>query len=301
MNGLEGGGVTAALVSVSFWLSLAVALLALAASVLGALGKERAVKKTSLASLAGVWILQFLLAFAVGSRWVEVGHQPWQTLYEVLLLVSAFLVLSYLLVRFTLREFRSTRISASIFDFFTALTAGTTALLLAIGMGKDDSASVLPPALKSYWMAPHVVAYTFAYATLAIACVAVVTWWGVSLLQKVRAGKVSEETGRWLGEFDRFAYAIVAVGFPFLTAALLMGSLWGQEAWGSYWGWDSKEVAALISWIIYVIYLHLRLVARWRGGRLYSVLFIGAVSIAVCFLLFSYLPASFSSLHRYAE
>ncbi len=300
MNGMESGGLTALLVRVSLWLSLAVSLAALAASLLGGLGKEKPAKRFSTVSLAGTWILQLLLAGAVGARWWEVGHQPWQTLYEVLVLVSAFLVLSYLLVRFALREFRSTKISAAIFDFFTALAAGTTALLLAIGMGKDDSASVLPPALKSYWMAPHVVAYTFAYATLAIACVAVITWWGVSLLQKVRGGKVSEETGRWLGEFDRFAYAIVAVGFPFLTAALLMGSLWGQEAWGSYWGWDSKEVAALISWIIYVIYLHLRLVARWRGGKLYAVLFVGALSIAVCFLLFSYLPASFSSLHKYA-
>ncbi len=300
MSGMESGSVTAFLVRVSFWLALATGLAAGVASLLGFLGRVKALKKFSLASLAGMWVLQFLLAGAVGTRWLEVGHQPWQTLYEVLLLVSAFLVFSYLLVRFALREFRSTRISAAIFDFFTALTAGTAALLLFIGMGKDDSASVLPPALKSYWMAPHVVAYTFAYATLAIACVAVVTWWVVSFLQKTRGGRVSEETARWLGDFDRFAYAIVAVGFPFLTAALLMGSLWGQGAWGSYWGWDSKEVAALISWIIYVIYLHLRLVARWRGGKLYSVLFIGALSIAVCFLLFSYLPASFSSLHKYA-
>ncbi len=300
MMGFGGAGVTGFLVGVSLWVSLVVALSALGAAAAGALGREKGARRASLVSLTGTWILQFLLAGAVAARWVEVGHQPWQTLYEVLLLVSAFLVFSYLLVRFALREFRSTRIAGAIFDFFTALTAGATALLLVIGMGKDDSASVLPPALKSYWMAPHVVAYTFAYATLAIACVAVVTWWSVSLLKKVRGGRVSEETARWLREFDRFAYAIVAVGFPFLTAALLMGSLWGQEAWGSYWGWDSKEVAALISWIIYVIYLHLRLVAGWRGGKLYTVLFLGAVSIAVCFLLFSYLPASFSSLHKYA-
>ena len=301
MTGLEGGGWTALLVEVSFWLSLAVGLSALAASLLGVAGRERGQRRLSTFSLGGMWVLQLLLAGAVAVRWIEVGHQPWQTLYEVLLLVSAFLVFSYLMVRFALREFRSSRISAAIFDFFTALTAGSTALLLFIGMGKDDSASVLPPALKSYWMAPHVVAYTFAYATLGIACTAVVTWWGVSLAARLRKGRVSQETGRWLAEFDRFAYAVVAVGFPFLTAALLMGSLWGQEAWGSYWGWDSKEVAALISWIIYVIYLHLRLVAGWRGGRLYAVLFAGAVSIAVCFLLFSFLPASFSSLHRYAE
>ena len=285
----------------SLYLSICVGMLSLVSAVAGILKKERTEKICSFSSIVLLWVLEGFLGLAVALRWIEVGHEPWQTIYEVLVLCAAFLVLSYIGVRYALREFRKGLVSKVIFNVFTAVVSAFTIGLLMYAKGKDDSGSFLPPALKSYWMAPHVVAYTFAYAMLFIACAAVFTWWIVSLIQKLKGGKVSRETKAWLEDFDRFSYALVAVGFPFLTAALLMGSLWGQEAWGSYWGWDSKEVAALISWIVYVIYLHLRIAGGWKGGKLYFVLFVGALSIAVCFLLFSYLPASFSSLHRYAE
>lgn len=283
------------------FLALGVGLVSLSAALAGLLGKLAAARRLSLAGLAGLWLLQPVLVGAVLLRWVEVGHEPWQTLYEVLLLCSAFLALSCLGVRLALREFRRGSIGSALFDLFTAVSAVFAAGLLFYGAGKDDSAATLPPALRSAWMAPHVVAYVFAYAALFIACAGVVTWWLVAGWSKIRPGAISQDTRRWLADFDRCAYAIVAVGFPFLTAALLMGSLWGQTAWGNWWGWDSKEVAALVSWIVYVIYLHLRLLKGWRGGSLLAVLFLGGLSIVVCFVLFSYLPASFSSVHRYAE
>ena len=105
----------------------------------------------------------------------------------------------------------------------------------------------------------------------------------------------------WLAGFDDFSFRIVAVGFPFMTAALMMGSLWGQDAWGNYWGWDAKEVSALVSWLVYLIYIHLRLVGGWRGEKLFLLLIVGALAIITCFLVFSYLPESQSSMHKYAE
>lgn len=105
----------------------------------------------------------------------------------------------------------------------------------------------------------------------------------------------------WIDGFDRFSFQIFGVGFPFLTAGLLMGAFWAQEAWALYWGWDSKETAALISWLIYVVFLHLRFVAGWRGERSLWVILAGAVSILVTFQLFNYLPASQDSLHKYTD
>jgi len=106
---------------------------------------------------------------------------------------------------------------------------------------------------------------------------------------------------RWQSGADRFTWLIFVVGFPFLTSGLVQGSLWAQEAWANYWAWDSKEVSALISWVFYAVYLHLRYVAGWRGEKGMMLLCAGALSIFITFQLFGYLPDSQKSLHRYTD
>lgn len=105
----------------------------------------------------------------------------------------------------------------------------------------------------------------------------------------------------WEREADRFTWLIFVVGFPFLTAGLMQGALWAQEAWAIYWGWDSKEVSALISWLFYAVYLHLRYLAGWRGEKGMMLLCAGALSIYITFQLFGFLPDSQKSLHRYTD
>lgn len=105
----------------------------------------------------------------------------------------------------------------------------------------------------------------------------------------------------WEREADRFTWLIFVVGFPFLTAGLMQGALWAQEAWAIYWGWDSKEVSALISWLFYAVYLHLRYLAGWRGEKGMMLLCAGALSIYITFQLFGFLPDSQRSLHRYTD
>jgi len=91
------------------------------------------------------------------------------------------------------------------------------------------------------------------------------------------------------------------VGFPFLTAGLFMGAFWAQEAWANYWGWDSKENSALITWLIYLAYVHLRMLGRYRGEKAMAVLGAGALSVLITFQMFGYLPDSQKSLHRYTD
>ena len=130
---------------------------------------------------------------------------------------------------------------------------------------------------------------------------------GVLLLALVIAGlsQLSPRKMAWFDGWeegsDRFTWRIFVVGFPFLTAGLVQGALWAQEAWALYWGWDSKEVSALISWIFYAVYLHLRYVAGWRGERGMWILLFGGLSVYITFQLFGDLPASQSSLHRYTD
>ncbi|MCZ6598967.1 MAG: cytochrome c biogenesis protein CcsA, partial [Planctomycetota bacterium] len=100
---------------------------------------------------------------------------------------------------------------------------------------------------------------------------------------------------------DQVSYRAFAVGIPFLTAGLFMGAFWAQEAWANYWGWDSKENSALMSWLVYVVYIHLRMLGGYRGERAMVVLMGGALSIFLTFQVFGYLPDSQKSLHRYTD
>lgn len=64
---------------------------------------------------------------------------------------------------------------------------------------------------------------------------------------------------------DDVMYRAIAIGFAFFTVATILGALWAAEAWGTYWQWDPKETWALIVWLNYAAWLHLRLVKGLRG------------------------------------
>ncbi len=67
---------------------------------------------------------------------------------------------------------------------------------------------------------------------------------------------------------DEISYRAVAIGFPVFTlGGLIFAAIWAQEAWDRYWGWDPKEVWALITWFFYAVFLHLRLSKGWHGEK----------------------------------
>lgn len=124
----------------------------------------------------------------------------------------------------------------------------------------------------------------------------------VFLVMKLRGSLPDiEKLGGLEREYDEVSFRAFAVGMPFLTAGLFMGAFWAQEAWANYWGWDSKENSALITWLVYVVYIHLRMLGGYRGERAMGVLLGGAFSIFATFQLFGYLPDSQKSLHRYTD
>lgn len=69
-------------------------------------------------------------------------------------------------------------------------------------------------------------------------------------------------------DLDEISYRAIAIGFPIFTlGALIFAMIWAQEAWGRFWGWDPKETWALITWLFYSVYLHLRLARIWQGKK----------------------------------
>ena len=87
-----------------------------------------------------------------------------------------------------------------------------------------------------------------------------------------------------LAKLDILTYRIVAVGLPLLTVGIITGAWWAKEAWGAYWQWDPKETAALASWTVYALYMHLHTRGSWRGFRSAWMSVLGFISIMFCYL-----------------
>jgi cytochrome c-type biogenesis protein CcsB len=79
---------------------------------------------------------------------------------------------------------------------------------------------------------------------------------------------------------DELAYRTTASAFPIWTFGIIAGAVWGQAAWGRYWGWDPKETWSFIVWVLYAAYLHARATAGWRGRRAAWISALGVAAIA---------------------
>lgn len=145
----------------------------------------------------------------------------------------------------------------------------------------------LMPALQSVWFVPHVIVYIFAYALLGVSAIV-----AVKALWDDWRGGLSTST-------VHLADNMVYIGFAFLTLGLVFGAIWGKEAWGHYWNWDPKEIWALLTWIVYLAYMHIRThrpklirPAMWTLAAAFIVLLI-------CWFGVNYLPSAQDSIHSY--
>lgn len=152
-----------------------------------------------------------------------------------------------------------------------------------LGMGSGN----LRPALRSVWFIPHIIAYMLAYASLSAATVYAVVLW-------VRGASKPADAGQ-----TRMLDRLVRFGWSFLTLGMMMGALWAKEAWGDYWTWDPKETWALITWVGYLVYIHLT--GRVKDRALaYAWLIFSFLLLQMCWYGVNYLPSSASSMHTYA-
>ena len=96
--------------------------------------------------------------------------------------------------------------------------------------------------------------------------------------------ELSSNAFRLSEQLDSLSYRTITVGFLLLSVGLVSGAVWANEAWGSWWSWDPKETWALICWLVYAAYLHIRLIRGWQGRRPAVVAAVGLVVIAVCYI-----------------
>jgi ABC-type transport system involved in cytochrome c biogenesis permease subunit len=96
---------------------------------------------------------------------------------------------------------------------------------------------------------------------------------------------------------DNLTYKTIGVAFPLLTLMIATGAYWANKTWGSYWSWDPKETWALITWLVYAGYLHMRITRGWRGRRAAYFAIIGFAVVLFTFFGVTYL---LPGLHAYA-
>jgi cytochrome c-type biogenesis protein CcsB len=105
-----------------------------------------------------------------------------------------------------------------------------------------------------------------------------------SLVEKNESRQFKESNFDLSKLLDNLSYRIIGFGFPLLTIGILSGAVWANEAWGSYWSWDPKETWALLTWLIFAIYLHTRITRGWEGKRPAFIAAFGFLMVWICFL-----------------
>lgn len=99
--------------------------------------------------------------------------------------------------------------------------------------------------------------------------------------------------------YDEVAYRCITIGFPLLTIGIITGGLWANHAWGTYWSWDPKESMALVTWLSYAAYIHLRIHRECSAEKLSIVTIAGMILTLLTYLGFNSL--GFGGLHSYGR
>lgn len=231
-----------------------------------------------------------LLGFIIHSiwlalRWRTAHYIPLSNLYESVSFFAWAIIFIYLIV-----ETRHRLLVAGAFVLPVAF------LLACFGLLLDKEVKPLMPSLQSFWLGLHVSTCFLGYGSFAIA-------FSLGLMHILQERQLkSKKLGALflrlpsLDVLDKLEYRTIAFGFTMLTLGIISGSIWAQSAWGRYWSWDPKETWSLITWFIYAIYLHARLISGWRGRKAAYLVIVGFLVV-----LFTYLGVSFllSGLHSY--
>jgi cytochrome c-type biogenesis protein CcsB len=211
-------------------------------------------------------------------RWYEsyliapdIGHIPISNLYEVFILFCLITALLYLHYE---QLFKTRQLGGFV---LVVINAAVGFILWYTFDRHANEIQPLVPALQSYWMKIHVPANFIGYGAFSLAAMVA----GAYLLAKrgILASRLPAPH-----VLDDLMYKAIAVGFAFFTIATILGAMWAAEAWGGYWSWDPKETWALIVWLNYAAWLHLRLMKGLRGSMLAWWALVGLLVTTFAFL-----------------
>ena len=247
------------------------------------------------------------------NRWLVSNHFPLSNLYESTIFLAWSLTTIYLLLYKTSQN-----------DWLGVIMAPSAMLIYGfavVGLPEEmQKITLLIPALQSYWLMMHVSMMILSYAALLLGSLLSMTFLIIQyetivnfFLSNINLNKyysqllsttdntiyqasldanthnlellcVKKKTFDLLNQLDYWSFRTIGIGFPFLTIGILSGAVWANEAWGSYWSWDPKETWALITWLIFAIYLHSRITKDWNKEISAMIASFGFFVVWICYL-----------------
>jgi cytochrome c-type biogenesis protein CcsB len=251
-------------------------------SVLSTLNKKQTFFKPALAAVLTGLVLHIA---AIILRAMEVQYLPLTQRYEAFSFFGALATLGFLIAY---AKYRIAPLSVFAFPVIFLMT-------FVANLSYDPSASI-PPVLRSNWIYIHTPMVFLGYAALFIAFAAAIMY----LIQE-RELKSKHPT-RFHNKLpslevcDDLAYKCLAIGFPLITLGIVSGALWAQAAWG-VWLSDAKVLISFLTWFVYLLLIHYRLIAGWRGKKAAYLSIVGFIGVMITFLGANY----FSGLHTFNE
>jgi cytochrome c-type biogenesis protein CcsB len=225
------------------------------------------------------WLALVFLTASLVFRAIYTGHGPFANQYEFAVAFGWGMMAAYVYFE---HQYHVRTIGLLILPI--------TAALLIYAMTVGDTAIPLVPALQNnLLLSIHVALAIIAYGAFSVAGAC-----GVLYLIQPEGGKQGLPHP---AKLDEISYRAIIIGFPLLTMVVILGAVWADVAWGTYWSWDPKETASLLTWLVYGAYLHARVVRGWRGRRAAWLLMLGFA--CVLFTFFGNL--FFGGLHSYAK
>lgn len=232
------------------------------------------------------------------NRWFVAKHFPLSNLYES----TIFLTWSLIIVYFFLYK----RDKNGWLGIIIAPTAMLTYGFGILGLPQEmQKVTLLVPSLQSYWLMMHVSMMILSYAALLCGSLLSMTLLVVnfevlfsftftqntihlidSRLPYVNLEKLCLKKNKkdLINQLDYWSFRIIGIGFPLLTIGIMSGAVWANEAWGSYWSWDPKETWAFITWLIFAIYLHSRIIKNWSTEDSSIIASFGFLVVWICYL-----------------
>jgi cytochrome c-type biogenesis protein CcsB len=232
---------------------------------------------------------------AIGLRWYEsyqmgIGRAPLTNMYESLVFFAWCIACFYLWLEF--------RFKSRIMGAFVMPCAALAMAYASFSDRIDDQITPLIPALQSNWLIAHVVTCFIGYAAFTVAG-------GLGLMYLLRASSENSQRPGLMADtlpalkiIDDITHKSIVFGFIWLSAGIITGAIWANEAWGTYWSWDPKETWSIITWFLYALILHARFTRGWRGRRIAWLAILGFLAV-----LFTYFGVNFllSGLHSYGS
>lgn len=245
-------------------------------------GRRQAMIATRLGQFGTVFTLTsvLFLGTSVIMRWIIAGRAPFSNQYEFSVTFAFAILLTYFFIE---RRYGARTIGVFVYPVALGLLAYSTSVPATI--------DPLIPALQSNLiLTVHVGMAVLAYALAAIAFAT-----SVMYLIQGDGHRIS-----WLPSglvLEQITYRSLTIAFPAFAIMLVLGAIWGNQAWGRFWGWDPKETAALATFIIYALYLHTRAIVGWRGRKTAILPIIG---FAMVLFTFYGVNLFLGGLHSYA-